>query len=81
MATLSQYLFVSGALLLLFAFVAAVAYTTLLASDDRWVVGGWGGLASSEDDGGTCGKDGQWVPVSMGMPTVKVTSITVGGAG
>ncbi len=35
MATLSQYLFVSGALLLLFAFVAAVASTTLLAAGRR----------------------------------------------
>jgi cytochrome c-type biogenesis protein CcsB len=34
-ATLSQYLFVSGALLLLFAFVLGVAYTTLLASSRR----------------------------------------------
>ncbi len=32
MAELSQYLFVSGALLLLFAFVTAVAFTTLLAT-------------------------------------------------
>lgn len=38
MATLSQYLFVSGALLLLFAFVLGVAYTTLLAVGRRATV-------------------------------------------
>jgi len=36
-ATLSQYLFVTGALLLLFAFVADIAYTTLLAVGRRVV--------------------------------------------
>jgi TldD protein len=35
-------------------------------------------LALSEG-GHTCGKDGQGVPVSLGLPTMKVSKITVGG--
>jgi TldD protein len=32
------------------------------------------------DEGiGTCGKEGQSVPVGVGMPTIKVDEITVGG--
>jgi len=41
---------------------------TMVADDLQMAEGGW-----------TCGKNGQGVPVSMGLPTVKVSSITVGG--
>ena len=43
---------------------------TMVADDLEVDRGGW-----------TCGKDGQGVPVSIGLPTVKVSAITVGGVG
>ncbi len=30
---------------------------------------------------GTCGKAGQWVPVGVGLPTLRIGGLTVGGAG
>jgi TldD protein len=41
---------------------------TMVADDLEMAEGGW-----------TCGKNGQSAPVSMGLPTVKVAGITVGG--
>ena len=41
---------------------------TMAAADSRLDDGGW-----------TCGKEGQGVPVSIGLPTVLVSAITVGG--
>jgi len=40
----------------------------MVGSDYKLAEGGW-----------TCGKNGQSVPVSQGLPTVKVSKITVGG--
>jgi TldD protein len=46
----------------------ALKNVTMAANDGRLDVGGW-----------TCGKAGQSVPVSQGLPTVLVSSMTVGG--
>lgn len=46
----------------------ALSRITMVADDMKIDTGGW-----------TCGKDGQSVPVSQGMPTTLVSKMTVGG--
>lgn len=46
----------------------SLSKVTMVADDMKMAEGGW-----------TCGKGGQGVPVSMGLPTILVSSITVGG--
>lgn len=46
----------------------ALRNISMAASDATLDTGGW-----------TCGKDGQSVPVSQGLPTVLVSKLTVGG--
>ncbi len=46
----------------------AIQNITMVADDMKLDTGGW-----------TCGKEGQRVPVSQGMPTVLVSQLTVGG--
>jgi TldD protein len=38
-----------------------------------------GNNMTMKSGGGMCGKDGQWVPVGFGMPTVRAGGISVGG--
>ena len=46
----------------------ALRKVTMAAADSKLDTGGW-----------TCGKDGQGVPVSQGLPTILVSAMTVGG--
>lgn len=46
----------------------ALKNVTMVGNDSKLDFGGW-----------TCGKDGQSVPVSQGMPTTLVSKLTVGG--
>ena len=46
----------------------ALADISMVADDKKMTDGSW-----------TCGKDGQSAPVTMGIPTVKVKKLTVGG--
>jgi len=42
-------------------------------------VAGLGDDLALDDGIGTCGKDGQWVPVGVGQPTIRINAMTVGG--
>ena len=48
----------------------ALADMDMVGNDMKLDEGGW-----------TCGKEGQGVPVSQGMPTVRVSKLSVGGMG
>ncbi len=48
---------------------AALEAVAMVGNDSKLDSGGW-----------TCGKNGQGVPVSQGMPTVLVSKLTVGGS-
>ena len=46
----------------------ALAQVSMVGHDFAWSDGMW-----------TCGKDGQSVPVGVGMPTIRIDDLTVGG--
>lgn len=46
----------------------SLSKVVMVGSDDKLDAGTW-----------TCGKDGQGVAVGLGLPTVKISSINVGG--
>ena len=73
MATLSQYLFVVGALLLLFAFVLSVGYTTLLAVGRRATAAVTAGVPRLAAAG-----PGQAAPVLTAAPTPLQGAATAG---
>ena len=54
-------------------------FTALSVSDGR--ISAVGSDASHDPGLGTCGKDGQSVPVGVGLPTVRIDNLTVGGTG
>ena len=54
----------------------AVAALTLSRTGNS---GHFGNDVALSDGSWTCGKDGQSVPVGVGCPTMKLSSITVGG--
>lgn len=61
---------------------APVSAATLIGAGDA-VLGRISRIGNDSALGGagTCGKDGQSVPVGIGMPTVRIDGITVGGRG
>ena len=49
----------------------------VFSASEAYLIGD--GQVTLDEGVGTCGKDGQSVPVGVGLPTIKVDEITVGG--
>ena len=59
----------------------ALSFSFCLALSSTCTLSGVGGEGGEKGGVGTCGKEGQSVPVGVGQPTLKIDNIIVGGTG